>query len=358
MGYGRPAYSSKDNSNSSSYTWGVDVSYCQPNIDWSKVKAAGCSFTILRAGYRQIVDDTFVYNATQTNNIGLPIGIYWFSYATTAEEAKAEAEYCVQTIKNYSITMPVFFDWEYDSYSKAQAKGVTVDKKLFNDMAVAFCEVIAAAGYRAGVYYNLDYYNRFVDNGRLGKYYIWYAQYASSPDLNNYAMWQWGTGNVNGISGAVDMNYLKDTTLLIKPGWRKNDTGWWYVNNDGSYTKNGWQQIKDIWYYFDSEGYMVHDAEYTVDGIKYVFDSDGKCTRYDEEEDDMTAERFAELMNEYMNNLAAQEPNEWSKESRDWAETNGFIKGDEKGRKMYKKPLTREEYVTVLKRVIEKYGLE
>ena len=272
MGYGRPNYS--NNNSNSSYTWGIDVSYCQPNVDWTKVKNAGCSFAILRAGYRQIVDDTFEYNIQQTNNIELPVGIYWFSYATTAAEAKAEAEYCVKTLQGHTITMPVFFDWEYDSYTKAQAKGVTVDKTLFNDMAVAFCEVIAAAGYRAGVYYNLDYYGRFVDTNRLKKYYVWYAQYASSPDLDDYALWQWGTGQVNGVSGAVDMNYLKDTSLLIRPGWRKDSTGWWYINNDGSYTTNGWQQINNEWYYFDDKGYMVTGSK-TISGKKYTFNSDG-----------------------------------------------------------------------------------
>lgn len=360
MGYGRPAYSSNSNSSSSSYKWGIDVSTWQGTNNWSKIKTAGVSFAILRAGFRQEEDDTFAENAVNAISAGIPIGAYWFSYATSATEAAAEAKYCLTVIKNYKMTLPIFFDWEYDSYNKAAAKGITVGKTLFNDMAVAFCEVIAAAGYKAGVYYNLDFYNRFIDTSRLGKYYVWYAQYASSPDLDNYDIWQYSSsGSVNGVgSTSVDMNVLKNTKLLIQPGWKKDDTGWWYVNNDGSYTTNGWQEINGEWYYFNDVGYMLQDVTYTVNGITYIFDHDGHVTRKDEEDEDMTAEKFAELMNEYMNNLASQEPGKWSEDARSWAEANGLIQGDEKGRKMYKKPLTREEYVTVLKRVIDKYGLE
>ena len=71
----------------------------------------------------------------------------------------------------------------------------------------------------------------------------------------------------------------------------------------------------------------------------------------EEEEEEMTQEKFNEMMDAWMAAQALREPSAWSKESREWAESNGYIKGDEKGNKMYKKPLTREEFVEVLYRI-------
>lgn len=66
----------------------------------------------------------------------------------------------------------------------------------------------------------------------------------------------------------------------------------------------------------------------------------------------MTQERFNELMTNYLTELAAKDPSTWSADARTWAESNGYIKGDEKGRGMYKKFMTREEMVQVLYRVM------
>ena len=66
----------------------------------------------------------------------------------------------------------------------------------------------------------------------------------------------------------------------------------------------------------------------------------------------MTQERFNELMTNYLTELAGKDPSAWSADARAWAESNGYIKGDEKGRKMYKKFMTREEMIQVLYRII------
>ena len=69
------------------------------------------------------------------------------------------------------------------------------------------------------------------------------------------------------------------------------------------------------------------------------------------EEEEMTQEKFNEMMNNYLVSLALKDPSDWSKEARDWCEANGIIKGDEHGNKMYKKYMTREEIATVLYRL-------
>lgn len=261
-------------------TLGIDVSYANGSIDWAKAKAAGISFAIIRAGYgRYEVDSQFSANIKGALAQGIPVGIYWFSYALNVDGAKQEAQKCLETIQGYNITLPVFFDFEYDTIRYAEEQGVTLGKTAYNDHAVAFCEAIKAAGYKAGVYYNLDYYNRFVDTSRLGGYYTWYAQYASSPNISDHDIWQYSSsGTIAGLSGRFDMNQLKNTDLLGysgPTGWQKNDTGWWYVHDDGSYTTNGWELIDGKWYCFDKEGYMMENTWVIGQTTSYYLGADG-----------------------------------------------------------------------------------
>lgn len=195
---------------------GIDVSEHQGNINWNAVKNTGIKFAILRAGFgKGNLDDEFLNNIKNANAVGIPVGIYWFSYAYNVNMAKVEAQKCIEFIKPYKISLPIFFDFEYDSVNYANKNGVSISKALFNEMCVAFCEEIEKVGYRAGVYYNLDYFNTYVDSSRLNKYVQWYAQYASSP-ARNADIWQYSEkGQVPGISGSsVDMNILNNNELL------------------------------------------------------------------------------------------------------------------------------------------------
>ena len=263
---------------------GIDVSYANGTIDWSKVKAAGISFAIIRGGYgRYQVDSQFENNITGALAQGIPVGIYWFSYALDVAGAKAEAQKCLETIRGYDVKLPIFFDFEYDTIRYAEDNGVTLGKTAFNTHTVAFCEAIKAAGYIPGVYYNLDYYNRFVEESQLGEYVTWYAQYASGPSVSDYDIWQYSSsGTIPGLSGRFDMNQLKNTDLLGysgPTGWQKNDTGWWYVHEDGSYTTNGWEAIDGKWYYFDKEGYMLENAWVFDNGSSYYMGADGAMVK-------------------------------------------------------------------------------
>ena len=73
-----------------------------------------------------------------------------------------------------------------------------------------------------------------------------------------------------------------------------------------------------------------------------------------EEDEDMTQEQFNKMMNNYLAELAKQEPSDWSAEGRSYCEKEGIIKGDTEGNKMYKKFITREEMATILERVLNK----
>lgn len=65
--------------------------------------------------------------------------------------------------------------------------------------------------------------------------------------------------------------------LVVEPGWKKNDTGYWYVRSDGSYPKEQFEKIDGTWYYFDGSGYMLADKwKKRPDGAWYYFDKSGE----------------------------------------------------------------------------------
>lgn len=199
--------------------FGIDVSENNGKLDWAKLKAAGVQYAIIRGGYgRYAVDGEFCNNIRGALARGIPVGVYWFSYATNTAAAKQEAQKCLDTIRGYEIKLPIFFDFEYDTVDYAKKQGVTLGRQAFNDHTVAFCETIKAAGYTPGVYYNLDYYNRFVDKSRLGGYAQWYAQYNKTADVSGWDIWQYSsTLKMGGHSCDFDANTMANEALLTGP---------------------------------------------------------------------------------------------------------------------------------------------
>jgi len=173
--------------------YGIDVSYHQGVIDWQSVKAAGVEWAIIRAGYgNSNVDTQFVNNITGAIAAGITdIGIYWFSYAHDADSAAVEVALCLQTIAAYraNITLPVFFDWEEDSYSYVQrSKGISLTSSQIQAIGIAWCSGITAAGYTTGIYSNKNnatgWFKR--DNGQYLWQYLncelWYARYGANNE--------------------------------------------------------------------------------------------------------------------------------------------------------------------------------
>ena len=249
---------------------GIDVSEHNGALDWSKIKAAGISFAIIRTGYGvSHVDNYFEKNIQGALAQGIPVGVYHFSYALNASGAKSEAAFVLKLLEPYKdkITLPVFYDFEYDTVDYAKKKGVTLGKEAFNAHTVAFCEAIKAAGYKPGTYYNLDYLRRYVDINQVGKYVQWYAQYASNASASGWAIWQYSSSyTIPGCSGRFDANVLGDASLLTGTtgkytvGWHKDSKGWWYADSTTTYYKSQWAKIKEKWYYFDDSGYMTDSA--------------------------------------------------------------------------------------------------
>lgn len=263
----------------------VDVSEHNGTLDWAKIKKAGISAAIIRTGYgTSHTDKQFYNNMDGAVAQGLKIGIYHFSYALNVEGAKNEAVFVVKLLKQYKdkITLPVYFDFEYDTVSYAKKQGVTLGKNAFNNHCVAFCEAIKAAGYKPGVYYNRDYYNNMVSLSSVGGYSQWYAQYASAPSISDYDLWQFSsTYTISGCSGKFDMSEIKNSGTVTASkkytvGWHKDSKGWWYADTENTYYKSRWAKINGKWYSFDKEGYMMSNTwQVEAGGDTYYLGADG-----------------------------------------------------------------------------------
>lgn len=242
---------------------GIDVSRYQSDIDWQKVKAAGVQFAIIKAGYGKYAyqeDPCFEDNIKGAYNAGIPVGVYWYSYADTVAEAKQEAEVCLTVIKPYKdmITLPVFFDQEYEPAI------LSAGNSIRTECCVAFIEAIEAAGYKAGLYGSQDWLDNKIDDSQIpDTATVWVAQYGNKCTYKGrYTIWQYAsTGKVNGIKGNVDMNQADDSLIVsTADGWQKI-AGKWYWYEDGKPVTNCWRKVTGesgvpYWYYLGKGGVM------------------------------------------------------------------------------------------------------
>lgn len=197
---------------------GVDIS-SHNSITWNKVNPKEINFVMIRAGYGfKTEDKSFRTNIENAIRLGLHIGIYWFSYASTVEQAIEEAKGCLNIIGQFRkyIDFPVFFDWEYDSYNYVvKTYKITPTKQLVSDMAIAFMDTIKKAGYKVGNYSNPDYCNRFFDDRVKNNYDTWLAHVGKNGQASTktsytgkYTMWQYSwKGRPSGFNSDTDMDY-------------------------------------------------------------------------------------------------------------------------------------------------------
>lgn len=190
---------------------GVDVSSHQQEIDWELVAANGVEFAMIRVGYRGYTegeiqpDEYFVQNIEGARAAGLDVGVYFFSQALDEQEAIDEANYVLEQIKPYSLSYPVIFDWE-DIEADARTDGM--DSVQLTKNAIAFCDTIEQAGYRAGVYFNQRFGYEEFDLESLQDYVFWLAEYNDTPSFSfHFQIWQYcNDGRVDGIKTDVDLN--------------------------------------------------------------------------------------------------------------------------------------------------------
>ena len=174
---------------------GIDVSAYQGDIDWEQVKEAGVDYAIIRLGYRgyesgKLVEDKFARkNLDGATAAGIPIGVYFFSQALSEEEAREEAQFVLDMIATYEVTMPVVFDWEHIHNDSARTNGM--DPYVVTDCAKAFLEIIDGAGYWPMMYFNSFQARKLFYLDQLMEYDFWLALYSDRMTFPyKVDMWQ------------------------------------------------------------------------------------------------------------------------------------------------------------------------
>ena len=314
-------------------TRGIDVSEWQDTIDWSKVKKSNVDFAFVRISYGlNHIDMKYDYNMKQAEKVGMPVGTYIYSLATTTQQAMKEAQLAIKKMNGYKVSYPVVYDIEYEKMRSLSSTQIA-------NLAKAFCNEVKKAGYYPMIYCNTDWYDNKLDWSKMTGYDVWLARYGDTilaPNKKNYkyTIWQATDGDGGGylkstkglVSGIpsystvdIDFGYV-DYTKIITPRWRavtsykastkpdtsNGKTGWVTENGKKFYyvngvKKTGWIEVggkkyyidktlgmykskllrdsKNVVRYVDRNGVLVKNRWITVSGKKYYFDQYGHALK-------------------------------------------------------------------------------
>lgn len=225
------------------FVYGIDVSYYNGSIDWEAVKRSGIQNVMVRVGYRGYgsegtlnEDPKFRENIEGALEAGLDVGVYIFSQAITQQEASDEADFVIDRIREYNITLPVVIDFEFASTASGTG-GRLYDANLSVDKATkvckAFCRIVKEEGYTAMVYANKSMLTDHLNAADISdQYMVWLANYTTNTTYTGrYDVWQYSSsGRVDGISGYVDCNF-------------------WYQQSDTVYDGVDYAAVYDYEYY-------------------------------------------------------------------------------------------------------------
>ena len=255
---------------------GIDVSEHQGRIDWNAVKASGIDFAILRVGFGAPswggrVDYQFNRNISECERLGIPYGVYIYSYAFDNQQAADEASMVIDCLSGHNPRLPVYYDLE-DRTIIADGRQSGIASR-----AQTFCNKISSAGYKPGIYANLNWFNNILTDPvfKSGSWDHWIAQYNSQCHYTgSYSFWQYTSrGKVSGISGNIDMNYAYvDVSLYY---WQLKEGTWYYATSDGkAYT--GWLRQGGAWYWLDPDaGGVMATGLHECNGSMYWFNASG-----------------------------------------------------------------------------------
>lgn len=190
---------------------GIDVSSYQTDINWETARNSDINFAILRCGYGDNVekqdDKKFKRNVAECERLGIPYGVYLYSYALSEEQKQSEIEHVLRLLEGTNPKYPVYLDVEDNSQ-------IEMGKEWITNMCVNFCENLKSKGYKTGIYANQNWLTNYIDTDRLNDYEIWIANYGNNNgdlhELNytgRYQIHQYTSiGKIDGINGNVDMN--------------------------------------------------------------------------------------------------------------------------------------------------------
>lgn len=197
---------------------GIDISKWQGKIDWERVKNYGIDFAMVRVGTGTSglrIDTTALYNITECNRLGIPVGAYFYSYSYTPEQAAKLTREVMEWIKYHKVQLqyPVAFDIEYDECHTSKTP------RLNSAKCKQAMQVIESYGYYGAIYASEGFFKWHLYLPALEKYDKWVAAYRGIDNIGiPHGMWQYSSkGEVPGISGNVDKDVAyKDYPSIIK----------------------------------------------------------------------------------------------------------------------------------------------
>lgn len=187
---------------------GIDVSSHNGNINWNSVKD-NIDFAILRIGWignnENQIDEKFERNYNECKRLNIPIGVYVYNYVKTEARIKECADWVVGLLKNKSLELPIYLDMEDNSLT-------SLGKTNLTNLCIVFNTETEKAGYWAGVYANLNWYNNYLNKDEIKRRYTtWIAHYGVNQNRYNgeYDILQYSDkGKISGVEGYVDLNTM------------------------------------------------------------------------------------------------------------------------------------------------------
>lgn len=203
----------------------IDVSSWQGDIDWAKAKADGVEGAIIRLGFGwgNDADTKAQRNISECKRLGIPFGIYWYSYAEDADGAKHEGSDVVSKLRQMGVSpndlkYPVYYDlerWTWTGHTPP------TDPNVYNGIANAWYSALQSGGYQnLGVYSYTSYLQGPLNNANIYAKTRWVAQYGPRMEFTAFGTndrgWQYtSSGQINGISGNVDMSAFGNKTYSV-----------------------------------------------------------------------------------------------------------------------------------------------
>lgn len=194
-------------------TNGIDISRYQGKPDFGRLKSE-VDYIILQAGYGRYssqVDAEFERSYNECKKHGIPVGVYWYSYAKSTADALAEANACMEVIKGKQFEYPIYYDLEENLGA--------LGRSLVSSIATTFCNALEKAGYFAGIYISRSPAQSYLTDEVCRKYALWLAEYGSRLNWSGaVGMWQNSSaGRFSGINGDVDTDICyEDYPKMIK----------------------------------------------------------------------------------------------------------------------------------------------
>lgn len=266
----------------------IDVSEWQGDIDWAKAKSAGVEGAIIRIsyGWGNGYDKKALRNISECKRLGIPFGIYMYSYAENSGNAASEGADVASLLRKAGVNpgdlkYPVYYDLEAWSWT---GHAHPTSPSVYDGIVNAWFNQLRNAGYgNLAVYSYTSYLSSELNSSNIHAKTRWVAQYGSRMGYTAWSSndrgWQYSaSAHINGISGSVDVSAFGGKTYVQTGKWVQKDGRQYWQEADGTYArgKEIYDPSTNAWYWIDSDGTMARNKDV------YLRSNGGKWVRYDE----------------------------------------------------------------------------